>query len=149
MAVNVNVIGRLGRDSELINGPRGQFLSFSLATDEFKNGNKGTAWLRVTSNNTKMLEWLKKGRMVNVIGTETVNSYQDRNGQTQINRDISADKIEFVNNGSGQTQNDSSNAQNTSNQTIAAAPITTGNLTPPQNVMANANGAVADDDLPF
>lgn len=150
MAVNVNIVGRLGRDAELVNGQKGQFLSFSLATDEFKNGNRGTTWLRVNYNNTRMLEWLKKGKMVNVIGKETVSSYQDKNGQTQVSRDVNADSVEFVNIGSGQTQSESSNTQqtsNTTNETIASAPITTGNLTPPQNAMANS--AVVDDDLPF
>lgn len=147
MAVNVNIVGRLGKDAEVINGQNGQFLSFSLATDEFKNGKRGTAWLQVNYNNTKMAEWLKKGKMVTVIGTETVRTYQDRNGQTQVGRDINAVSVEFVNVGSGQTQSDST----TSNETKASAPITTGNLAQPKDVTppTNSSSDQVIDDLPF
>ena len=147
MAVNVNIVGRLGKDAEVINGQNGQFLSFSLATDEFKNGKRGTAWLQVNYNNTKMAEWLKKGKMVTVIGTETVRTYQDRNGQTQVRRDINAVSVEFVNVGSGQTQSDST----TSNETKASAPITTGHLAQPKDVTppTNSSSDQVIDDLPF
>ncbi len=109
--VNVNVIGRLGHDSELVNGKNGQFVSFRMATDEFKNGEKGTAWLRVTYNGERALklqEWLKKGKLVNVVGSETVGIYTDKNGQPQVSRDINANHVEFVSVGSGQTQSDMS-----------------------------------------
>ena len=147
MAVNVNIVGRLGKDAEVINGQNGPFLSFSLATDEFKNGKRGTAWLQVNYNNTKMAEWLKKGKMVTVIGTETVRTYQDRNGQTQVGRDINAVSVEFVNVGSGQTQSDST----TSNETKASALITTGHLEQPKDVTPppNSSSDQVIDDLPF
>ena len=149
MAVNVNIVGRLGKDAEVISGQRGQFLSFSLATDEFKNGERGTAWLQVNYNNIKMAEWLKKGKMVTVIGTETVRTYQDRNGQTQVGRDVNAVSVEFVNIGSGQTQSDSASATS-AKETRASAPITTGTLTPPKTVPPVAETpSVDDDDLPF
>lgn len=149
MAVNVNIVGRLGKDAEVISGQRGQFLSFSLATDEFKNGERGTAWLQVNYNNIKMAEWLKKGKMVTVIGTETVRTYQDRNGQTQVGRDVNAVSVEFVNIGSGQTQSDSVTATS-AKETRASAPITTGTLTPPKAVPPVAETpSVDDDELPF
>ena len=148
MAVNVNIVGRLGKDAEVISGQRGQFLSFSLATDEFKNGERGTAWLQVNYNNIKMAEWLKKGKMVTVIGTETVRTYQDRNGQTQVGRDVNAVSVEFVNIGSGQTQSDSASAA--PKETRPSAPITTGTLTPPKSAVPVAETpSVDDDELPF
>lgn len=149
MAVNVNIVGRLGKDAEIITGQRGQFLSFSLATDEFKNGERGTAWLQVNYNNTKMSEWLKKGKLVTVIGTETVRTYQDRNGQTQIGRDVNAVSVEFVNVGSGQTQNDSSSVSAAPSKNDEE-PVTTGKLTPPQSVVPQNPIPTEDiDDLPF
>lgn len=148
--VNVNVIGRLGNDSEVINGKNGQFLSFRLATDDFKNGEKTTSWMRVTFNGekgVKMAEWLKKGRMVNVMGTEFVSIYTDKSGQPQISRDISANNVEFVNIGSGQTQSDTS----------SEVTPTTGKLEKPveqaktKKVEAVAAAATSEpeDDLPF
>lgn len=154
MAVNVNVIGRLGRDSELIQGEKGNFLKFSLATDEFKHGTKSTAWLNVTLNDTKLSEWLKKGRMINVIGTETINTYTDKNGVVQVSRNISADKIEFVSIGSGATQDNSSeNNKSSVDETIK---MTTGTLRKPtevkqtEKIVAKAPMVEEpDDDLPF
>ena len=148
--VNVNVIGRLGNDSEVINGKNGQFLSFRLATDDFKNGEKTTSWMRVTFNGekgVKMAEWLKKGRMVNVMGTEFVSIYTDKSGQPQISRDISANNVEFVNIGSGQTQSD------TSSEVMP----TTGKLEKPVEqakpkkveTVAAATTSEPEDDLPF
>lgn len=148
MPVNVNVVGRLGKDAEVINGQKGQFLSFSLATDEFKNGERGTTWLRVNSNNVKMAEWLKKGKMVNVIGTETVRTYQDKNGSTQVARDVNAVSLEFVSIGSGQTTNESSTESVQQSETNPATAITTGKLNPPKAATVYTQ-AVEDDDLPF
>ena len=37
--VNVNVVGRLGADAELIKGENGTFLSFRMAVDDGKNKN--------------------------------------------------------------------------------------------------------------
>lgn len=155
MAVNVNVIGRLGRDAEIVKNERGDFLSFSLATDEFKRGNKTTTWLSVVLHDVKLAEWLKKGRMVNIIGTETINTYTDKNGTLQISRNVSADKVEFISVGSGATQN---NTSDTEGNADVAATITTGVLSKPSTVQATAKTAnvntaaidnANDDDLPF
>lgn len=156
MAVNVNVIGRLGHDSEVMKNDNGEFLSFSLATDEFRHGNKSTTWLRVSYGNTKMSEWLKKGRMVNVIGTETVNTYTDKNGQVQISRNINADRVDFVSIGSGATQNNgsteegASSPQNFTTGTLKKPTVSSvaQNITPPPTNSITENKS-DDDDLPF
>lgn len=97
MGVNVNVIGRLGKDAEIVKGQSGNFLSFSLATEEYKNKTKGTAWLRVSTDKTALEPWLKKGKLINVVGTETVDIYQDKEGKNRIDRNIRASQIDFVN----------------------------------------------------
>jgi len=148
MSVLVNVIGRLGNDSEIIDGKNGKFLSFSLATDDFKGGEKTTAWFRVHYNGErgiKLAEWLKKGRMVNVCGTETVGLWTDKSGNAQISRDINALSVEFVSTGnSGQTQT-------TTEEEVVP---TTGKLKEPK-AKKKAEPVVVDepgdseDDLPF
>lgn len=149
MGVNVNVIGRLGGDAEVVNGKNGQFVSFSLATDEFKNGEKGTAWLRVAYHGEraiKVAEYLKKGKMVNVIGSETVSIYTDKGGNAQVSRDVSASAIDFVSIGSGQTQNNTA-------ETASTPEPTTGTLK--RETVAAATAAAEStskdpvDDLPF
>lgn len=156
MAVYVNIVGRLGRNAEIIDGQRGQFVSFSLATDDYRKGERTTTWLRVNYNNVSLAKWLKKGCMVNVIGTETVRTYTDRDNNIQISRDVNASSVEFVYIGSGQTQSDGSSTSTTAKkgETKPSAPITTGTLKAPKAkplpTPPSSNDNVDDDnDLPF
>ena len=106
----IHVIGRLGADSELRTAAKSgrQYLSMRLASDEFANGEKSTAWFNVTYTNeraVKMQEYLKKGRHISVIGSETIRTYQTKTGETAFSRDILADRIDFISSGnSNQSQ---------------------------------------------
>lgn len=145
--VNINVIGRLGADAELINGKNGQFASFRLAVDDRKNSEKTTTWFRVTLNGErvgKLVEYLTKGKLVNVIGTESVGTYQAKDGSTQVSRDINASNVEFVSVGSGSTASDT--AAETTTETTEA--VSTGTLKKPAAVTA-AKASEPEDDLPF
>ena len=142
--VNVNVIGRLGADAELIDGKNGKFASFRLAVDDRKNGKKETTWFRVTLNGDragKIAEYLTKGKLVNVIGTETVGTYQAKDGTTQISRDISASNVEFISVGSGSTTTETS--AETTTETVS-----TGDFKKPVTKVAETT-VTDDDDLPF
>ena len=145
--VNINVIGRLGADAELINGKNGQFASFRLAVDDRKNGEKTTSWFRVTLNGDrvgKIVEYLTKGKLVNVMGTESVGTYQAKDGSTQVSRDINASNVEFISVGSGSTASDTS-AETTTETTTEA--VSTGTLKKP--VAKTAAASEPEDDLPF
>ena len=77
-----------------------------MASDERRNVEKTTSWFKVTLNGdraAKLAEYLTKGKLVNVVGTETVGTYQAKDGTTQVSRDISASNIEFISVGNGQT----------------------------------------------
>jgi single-stranded DNA-binding protein len=154
--VNVNVIGRLGIDAEILDGKRGKFVSFRLAVPDFKDGEKTTTWMRVNYDGDraiKLAEYLKKGKMVNVQGSEFVSTYTDKAGAVQISRDITAHNIEFVSIGSGQTNSDTAT-------TTSAPPVSTGKLAEPKPVAApkaidkpmptvDTSSSDSDDDLPF
>jgi single-strand DNA-binding protein len=145
--VNINVIGRLGADAELINGKNGQFASFRLAVDDRKNSEKTTTWFRVTLNGDrvgKIVEYLTKGKLVNVMGTESVGTYQAKDGSTQVSRDINASNVEFISVGSGSTASDTS-AETTTETTTEA--VSTGTLKKP--VAKTAAASEPEDDLPF
>jgi len=153
--VNVNVIGRLGIDAEILDGKRGKFVSFRLAVPDFKDGEKTTTWMRVNYDGDraiKLAEYLKKGKMVNVQGSEFVSTYTDKTGAVQISRDITAHNIEFVSIGSGQTNSDTATATST---TSSVPPVTTGKLAepkpiaPPPTPTVDASSSDSDDDLPF
>lgn len=144
--INVNFNGRLGADAEVKTSAKSgkQYVAMRVATDEFRNGEKGTAWMNVTYHGDraiKMQEYLKKGNAVTVMGVETVSTYQNKNGETMVSRDVLADRVEFVNLGkSGDTQ---------SNDAV----IETGKFQPKEKTneaeMATATAATSDDDLPF
>lgn len=108
--VNINFLGRLGADAELKTAKSGkQYVSMRVATDEFKKGERSTAWFNVTYTGdraVKMHEYLKKGNAVSVMGVETIDTYQsNKTGETMISRDVLADRVDFVNFGkSGETQ---------------------------------------------
>jgi single-strand DNA-binding protein len=139
----IHVIGRLGADAELINGKNGQFVSFRMASDERRNGEKVTSWFKVTLNGdraAKLAEYLTKGKLVNVVGSETVGTYQAKDGTTQVSRDISASNIEFISVGNGQT----------AETTVTAEPtITTGKLADTKAPVVEKASKATVDDLPF
>ena len=148
MAVKVNVIGRLGADAEVRESKNGKFVTFRVATDEFKNNTNETVWLSVsdfTSRTLKLAEYLKKGKLIDLSGVETCRIYNDKNGQPQIARDIIADRVEFVNVGSSGNTN-STTATETTNPGF---PADCGTLQPPTPQPSMASASVDDDDLPF
>ena len=142
--INVNFNGRLGADAEVRTSKGGkQYVSMRVATDEFKNGEKSTAWLNVTyhaERAIKMQPFLKKGSAVSVIGSETVGTYQDKNGETQISRDVLADRVDFI--GLGSSANTQSNDAVTETGKFKKTEKTD------ETEMATAT-ASTDDDLPF
>ena len=142
--INVNFMGRLGADAELKTSKGGkQFVSMRIATDEFKNGERGTAWINVSyyaEKGTKMLEFLKKGSAVSVLGVETVGTYQSKNGETMVSRDVIADRVDFVNLGkSGDTQ---------SSETVADTGTFKKKANEAETVAVTAASS-SEDDLPF
>lgn len=144
--VNINVIGRLGADAELINGKNGQFVSFRLAVDDRKNNAKITSWFRVTLNGDragKIVEYLTKGKLINVVGTESVGTYQAKDGSTQVSRDISASNIEFISSGSGSTSSDSE-----STTEHVETSVSTGDFKKPLP-KTEVGSTEPEDDLPF
>lgn len=143
--VNINFIGRLGADCEVKTSNNGrQFVTFRVATDEFIKGEKSTAWLNVTyigDRAVKMSEYLKKGHAVSVIGSETIRTYQNNNGETAFSRDVLADRVDFVNLGQ------SKDGQSNDGAVTDKAPQTKAK----DNDIAVAAAATTsnDDDLPF
>lgn len=152
MSVLVHVIGRLGADAEVKTSKNGNsFVTFRMATDEFKNGERTTAWLKVldsTERGLRLAPHLKKGSHINVSGVETVSIYMDRNNVPQISRDISSFSIDFVasgNSGGTATQSDKE-----------ASAMSCGTLTPKDTVASVAPSMASapsiedvEDDLPF
>jgi single-stranded DNA-binding protein len=92
--LKVTAMGYLGKDAELKTYGENTFLSFSLGVNPGKD--KPTVWISCSSNNTKLVQWLKKGSRVVVIGTATFKPYMDKSGAFQPGMNLYCDCIEFV-----------------------------------------------------
>ncbi|MDO4493626.1 MAG: single-stranded DNA-binding protein [Clostridia bacterium] len=98
------IVGNLTADPELRATPNGASVcTFTVAVDRrFQRGNNGekttdffriNAWRQLGENCSK---FLAKGRKVAVIGELQARTYQDRNGETRMSLDVSADEVEFL-----------------------------------------------------
>ena len=45
--IHTHVIGRVGKDAEVKNGKKGDFMSMDIAVDNFVKGEQATTWVRV------------------------------------------------------------------------------------------------------
>ncbi|MFI0434756.1 MAG: single-stranded DNA-binding protein [Parachlamydiaceae bacterium] len=96
----VNLAGHLGKDPETRFTPSGQKVtSFNIATNHRKGKEDVTIWVRVTvwgDRLDKMISYLKKGSAVVVTGRMNPPAiYQDKEGRTQVNLEVTAEMIEF------------------------------------------------------
>ena len=159
MSVNVNFVGRLGRDAEKHESKsNGSFVTYPIAVDEYNAETKqtDTSWIRVidwTERTLNMLQYLKKGTLIQVQGMEKVSIYQGQNGP-QISRDVRAFNWEFVRSGKKEDEQ-TTTATAPQAQTAPTPPTpnpqqtaTTGTFVPPALSTTSAASS-ATDDLPF
>jgi single-stranded DNA-binding protein len=111
------------------------------------------------------VQYLTKGKPIQVIGDFEDNTYQDKNNVCQIGRTVIANSIDFINDGENKPANNGQTTSQTQSQTQVqtAAPtqqtttelpkFNTTQQAVAQNVAVNAaNPSVVDepvDDLPF
>ena len=163
MLITVN--GRLGRNAELVQGKNGsEFIKYSLAVDEYNPETKqnDTVWLNVldaTDRSKKMIQYLTKGKLINLVGNDRVTIFNGQNGP-MISHDVRTFNWEFINSGrqdtteatptNAPTQTVAQEQANVNAQQFAATMAAT---TPSmgafkQPVVTTSSSAVADD-LPF
>lgn len=109
------VIGHVGRDAEVKYTQAGQAVcNFSVAIDKGKDeaGNDRPAkWYNVSAWD-KLAEvcgkYVKKGMMVQVVGTANARGYTDQSGKSRASLDLSAWSVQFLSRaqGSGQSSTD-------------------------------------------
>ena len=90
--------GRLTRDPEVRHGKETDVAHFTLAVDDFANGEKTADFFDCVAfgNLAKFADdYLKKGVLVNVCGRLKNNNYTDKNGNKQYGTQVVLSKIEF------------------------------------------------------
>lgn len=137
-----------------------EYITFRLGNNEY-NDEKGsdgrpiTYWFRATSFNTNhinLAKYLTKGKPIIVVGSYKDNVYQNnKTGNCEIGRDIIVDSIDFVSDGSNNTQNNTNKNQKTTTTTIPEVTATTvkAQSSTPVNDTATNNTNDDIDDLPF
>lgn len=81
-----NFAGRLGRDAEIREANGKPVANFSVAVDDFRNGEKGTLWISCSlwgDRATKLTPFLGKGQAVAVSGRVGVRQYTANDGSAK------------------------------------------------------------------
>lgn len=101
----ITIVGYLGRDPELRYTQDGTpVCDFSVATTERRKDRAGepqdiTTWFRVTvwRRQAELAgQYLAKGKQVYVEGRLIQKEYQDRDGNTRFNLEVTASDIQFI-----------------------------------------------------
>lgn len=158
MIININ--GRLGKNAEVIQGKSGnEFIKYSVAIDEYNPETKqnDTVWLNVidgTEKTKKMIQYLTKGKLINLVGNDRVTIFNGQNGP-MINHDVRCFNWEFINAGKQDDQANTQASVQTPTVTTVAQPqvtvsvptVSTGTFKQPTVVTTDTTNSA--DDLPF
>lgn len=106
MFQQITLVGNLGRDPEMRYTPNGvPVASFSVATSKRYQSQDGqwqekTIWFRVTAwrrSAETVSQYLTKGSKVLIVGElEEPRTYVDRDGNTQVSLEVTAQTIRFL-----------------------------------------------------
>ena len=94
----VDLFGHLGQDPETRVTPSGKKVTnFSVAVNSRANGKDITRWWRVTVwGEMPILQYFKKGSAIMVFGhLSRAETYVDKNGETKMALEVTADRLEF------------------------------------------------------
>ena len=87
----ITIVGTIGRDCEVRENKGGEFATFSVAVNKGYNRDAGTDWFQVNYYNTKLAQYLTKGKKVVASGSLDI---VDKDGRTFYN--IRANQVEFA-----------------------------------------------------
>lgn len=156
--VNVIFNGRLGADAEIRQNKNGvNYVTFNVAVHEFRDGEDKTTWLRVYGREERFIKLaphLKKGSLVSVNGKEHVSTFVDKNGNTQISREVTAFSVNFISVKNDSNDNNKATTTTVTTPTQAVTPVVNSQMEMScgtlQPQMVSASSAPSDyDDLPF
>jgi single-strand DNA-binding protein len=104
----VQIVGRLGKDPEIVSAPSGtRIAKFSIATNDGFGENKDTNWHNVVvfgKQADPVAQYLSKGSLAAVDGRIKYRKYENKSGQTVYVTEIIADHVEFISTDKGQSK---------------------------------------------
>lgn len=125
MAYSLNkaiIVGRLGKDPELRQGPKFQYADFDISNTSFSNGQEEVQWHRIRSFGRQaeiVHEYLHKGDLCCIEGRIDDQTYE-KDGEKRFSQSIIAERITFLS--TKRTVHPSETAQATSNNLEEAFP---------------------------
>jgi single-strand DNA-binding protein len=98
---NLIITGNVGQDATIKNANGKEFASFTVAVNNSYKKEDGTKvettnWYNVSTKQTTVAPFLKKGTIVYVSGKPKYSIYQDKNGDKKISLDLNAREIELM-----------------------------------------------------
>lgn len=105
MREEIDLTGYVSENATIkqINGKNVVSFSISLTTGKKSaDGKNEYRYYQVMSYNEKMLQYITKGRLVQVSGKYSDNIYTDKNGVSRIGRTCWANSLDFIPTGSSQ-----------------------------------------------
>lgn len=99
------VLGHLGKNAETRTAGEFQVINFSLATSYGKADKKKSTWHNVTAFDLPdfVKDGLKKGTLVQVIGRQENDSYEDKDGNKKYYSKIMASQVMIFNSQESET----------------------------------------------
>jgi len=99
--------GVIGADATITETSKGKAINFDVAVSKDYKNSKGekvekTEWVRAViwrfkDSDTKVAEYLKKGRKVLIEGDPYSNGYQSKDGEVKSSLNVKVEDIEFLN----------------------------------------------------
>lgn len=91
----ITIVGTVGKDSEIRQNTRGEFITFSVAVNKGYSRDAGTDWFSCNYYNTKLADHIKKGRKVVVNGQLSIDE-KEYDGKKTTYYNIYANQVEFA-----------------------------------------------------
>ncbi len=134
----VIIQGFLGRDAAVRETEKGgKFLSFTVCSNDFVAGKQKEQWFDCIwfDHNDKMVEYLKKGSCVNVVGTLDADIERGDDGKSYIRRRVTVHFVTFAS---------SSKTKEEAQQENTAEPV---KETVPKQTVKTTKTPPADDEI--
>jgi single-stranded DNA-binding protein len=91
----ITIVGTVGKDSEIRQNARGEFITFSVAVNKGYSRDAGTDWFNCNYYNTKLADHIKKGRKIVVSGQLSIDD-KEYGGKKTTYYNINANQVEFA-----------------------------------------------------
>jgi single-strand DNA-binding protein len=137
------IIGRLGKDPEVVNTKSGKTVAkFSVATEHGYGDKKQTSWVDIVcwEKTAEAVEkYVKKGSLVAAVGRIQTRSYDDRDGNKKYATEVVAFEVKFL-----ESSNREDSGRSSGNRTQSS-----GDRQKSSGRQESSRFEADDDDIPF